>query len=333
LANELTTANSKLTKLPPQSIEAEEAVIGALLVNQSAALRVVETLKPEHFYKPAHRQIYSGIVALFNNGEPIDVVTISEHLRDQDKLEMAGGRAYINDLALSVVTTANVEYYAKIVAEKGVLRDLIKAGNEIVTMAYDDHTSEETLDTAEKMIFSIAQHRASDDLIHIKDLVLGSYEQIEYRYNNRNELLGMPSGFYDLDNMTAGFQKSDLIIVAARPSMGKTAFCLNIAQEVGIRKKHPVAIFSLEMSKEQLVQRMLCTEAEIDTNRLRTGHMQSDDWSRITKAMGSLADASISGYVPDLDWLFYDPKCFFSNHCTLFPRFCILSDSDTIGYR
>jgi len=294
LANNLQRVeNSSIEKLPPQSIEAEEAVLGALLVNPAAITRVVESLKPEQFYKPSHRIIYSAIVDLFNNNEPIDVVTVSEYLRDQDKLDGIGGRAYINDLALSVVTTANIEYYAKIITEKAILRDLIKAGTEIVNIAYEEGSTDATLDTAEKMIFSIAQQKTTNDLVHIKDVVLTSYNQIEERYNNRDELLGVSSGFYDLDRITAGFQKSDLIILAARPSMGKTAFCLNIAQEVGIRGRKPVAIFSLEMSKEQLVQRMLCSEAEIDSNRLRTGHMQSDDWSRLTTAMGLLADAPI----------------------------------------
>lgn len=281
-------------KMPPQSIEAEEAVLGALLVNPNAITRVIETLKPRHFYKPSHKEIFEGIMDLFNKNEPIDIVTVSEHLRDKDKLEKAGGRSYINDLALAVVTTANIEYYAKIIADKSLLRDLINAGTEIVSLAYEDEGSTgTTLDSAEKLIFDIAQQKPSSDLVPVKDLVLTSYEQIEYRYNNKNEMLGVPTGFYDLDNMTSGFQKSDLVILAARPSMGKTAFCLNIAQNTAVKHKNPVAIFSLEMSKEQLVQRMLCSQAELDSNRLRTGHMQSEDWGKLTSAMGELADAPI----------------------------------------
>jgi len=282
-----------IEKLPPQSIDAEQAVLGALLVNPVVITRIVELIKPESFYKQAHRYIYTAISDLFNSNEPIDIVTVSEHLRNHDKLEIVGGRAYINDLALSVVTTANVDYYAKIVSEKSVLRELIKAGSEIVTMAYEDSDTDTILDTAEKVIFSIAQKRTNDDLVHIKEIVVESFEQIERRYNNRDEIIGVPSGFYDLDNITAGFQASDLIIIAARPSMGKTAFCLNIAEEVGIRRKRPVAVFSLEMSKEQLVQRILCSEAEIDSTRLRTGHMQSEDWAKLTRAMGLLAEAPI----------------------------------------
>ncbi|MDD3014453.1 MAG: replicative DNA helicase [Candidatus Gastranaerophilales bacterium] len=284
---------NKIQKLPPQSIEAEQAVLGALLVNNVAITRVVDILKPENFYRQAHKHIYSVMVSLFNKSEPIDVVTVSEHLRDQDKLELVGGRAAVNDLALSVITTANIEYYARIVAEKSTLRELIKAGTEIVSIAFDENNTDKVMDTAEKLIFAISQKTVADDLMHIKEIVVQSYEQIETRYNNRDEIIGVPSGFYDLDNMTAGFQPSDLIIVAARPSMGKTAFCLNIAQEVAIRRKKPVAVFSLEMSKEQLVQRMLCSEAEIDSNRLRTGHMQTEDWSKLTTAMGLLGEAPI----------------------------------------
>jgi len=285
-------------KLPPQNIEAEQAVLGAILVNPAIISRIIEILKtPESFYRQSHKVIYSSCLQLFNANEPIDVVTISEHLRNLDKLELVGGRAYVNDLALSVVTTANADYYAKIIQEKYTLRELIRAGSEIVTTAYDENSVDNVLDNAEKMIFSIAQRKSADNIVHIKDVVLDSYNMIEVRYNNRDELIGVPSGFYDLDNLTAGFQSSDLIIVAARPSMGKTAFCLNIAQEASIRKKIPVAVFSLEMSKEQLVQRMLCSEAEIDTNRLRTGHMQSEDWSKLAETMGKLADAPI--YIDD----------------------------------
>ncbi|MFA6989841.1 MAG: replicative DNA helicase, partial [Candidatus Gastranaerophilaceae bacterium] len=294
MVNELTKlSRSTHEKLPPQSIEAEENVLGAIMVNSLVLIRIVEMLKPASFYKPAHREMYSAMIELFNKNQPIDVVTVSEYLRDKGKLELAGGRAYINDLALSIVTTANVDYYAKIIEEKSILRELINAGSEIVQMAYDEGSTDAVLDVAEQTIFSISQKKTRDDLTPLKDLVLASYEQIEHRYNNRDELIGVPSGFYDLDNLTAGFQKSDLIILAARPAMGKTAFCLNIAQHVGVREKKPVAVFSLEMAKSQLVQRMLCSEAEIDTNRLRTGHMQSEDWASLSKAMGQLADAKI----------------------------------------
>lgn len=289
--------DGKLTKLPPQSIEAEEAVLGAVLSNPQVLSRIVEFIKPESFYKPAHRMIYDAIMSLFARNEAIDIVTVSEFLRETDKLEIVGGRAYINDLALNAVTTANIEFYAKIVQEKAIRRALINAGSEIVTMAYDTGSTESTLDSAEKLIFNIAAQKNTSDLIPVKDLVLSSYEQIEYRYNHRDELIGVPTGFYDLDGMTSGLQKSDLIILAARPSMGKTAFVLNLAQNVALRGNKAVAIFSLEMPKNQLVKRMLCSEAEVDMQRLNSGHMQPKDWEKLTTSMNSFADAPI--YIDD----------------------------------
>jgi len=285
--------STKYEKLPPQSIEAEQAVLGALLIDPHAITKVVEALAPERFYKQAHRYVYAAIIKLFNHNEPIDVVTVSEHLKAIDKLELIGGRAYVNDLALSVITSANIEYYSKIVTEKYVLRELIKAGSEIASLGYEDEGVERAVDMAEQLIFSISQRKVESNLTAVGDIVGDSYNRIEQRYNNREDLTGIPSGFYDLDALTAGFQPSDLIIIAARPSMGKTAFCLNIAQEVGIRKKLPVAVFSLEMSKEQLVQRMLCSEAEIDSNRLRTGHMHAEDWSKLANVMGDMGDSPI----------------------------------------
>lgn len=282
-----------MTKIPPQSIESEEAVLGAILINPQSIMRVIETLSAEHFYKPAHKIIYSAIIDLFNKSEPVDILTVSEHLRDIEKLEKVGGRAYINDLALNVVNTANIEHYAKILNEKHTLRELINAGNEIVNISFEEGNSDITLDTAEKLIFSIAQKKTTTDLVHVKDLVVSSYEKIEHRYNHRNELSGLATGFYDLDNQMSGLNRSDLIILAARPAMGKTSFALNIAANVAIKNNFPVAIFSLEMSKEQLVQRLLCSQAEIDATRLRSGHMQTEDWGALTTAMGQFADTPI----------------------------------------
>lgn len=284
-------------RLPPQVIEAEQAVIGSMLVNPDTVPTVLETLKPEHFYKQAHKLVFQSIIELFNDNEPIDIVTVSESLRDIDKLESIGGRVYINDLALNIVTTANVEYHAKKVLEKSVLRDLIKAGTSIVSEAYEETNIDKALDFAEKIVFELGQRRDATELTPIRDIVTDSFNQIEERYENKDELLGTSSGFYDLDSMTAGFQKSDLIILAARPSMGKTAFALNIGAEVAVRHDTPVAIFSLEMSKEQLVQRLLCAEAEIDAQRIRTGHMQMDDWTKLSTAMARLAPAGI--YIDD----------------------------------
>lgn len=287
----------KLSKLPPQNIEAEEAILGAVLTNPVCFTKIADMLNTNSFYKPANKLIYEAIVDLFTKNQAIDIVTVSERLNEQDKLELVGGRAYINDLALNVITTANIEYYAKIVQEKAIKRELINAGSEIVEMAYDNTSTEATLDNAEKLIFNIAQQKTTSDLVSVKDLVLTSYEQISYRYEHRDELTGVPTGFYDFDNMTSGLQKSDLIILAARPSMGKTALALNIAQNVALKAKKTVAIFSLEMSKEQLVQRMLCSEAEVDTQKLKTGNMHASDWEKLTTAMNHFADAPL--YIDD----------------------------------
>lgn len=284
-------------KLPPQSVEAEEAILGAILSNPFCINKIVDILTPASFYKPAHRIIYETILDLIRENSAVDILTVSEKLREINKLEYVGGRVYINELAINVVTTANIEYYAKIVKEKAIKRTLINAGSEIVQMAYENETIEATLDTAEKLIFGIAQEKMTSELVHVKDIVASTYKQIEERYNNRNELVGHTTGFYDLDKMTSGLQPSDLIILAARPSMGKTAFCLNIAQNVAKLAKVPVAIFSLEMSKEQLMQRMLCSEAEVDMSRLKSGEMQAKDWEKLLTAMTVMAETPI--YIDD----------------------------------
>ncbi len=286
-----------MLKMMPQSIDAEEAVIGAILVNPMSLGRIVEFLKPESFYKPAHKIIYEAVLELFRKNEPIDIVTVSEHLRNKEELEAAGGRAYINDLALNVVTTANIEFYAKIIQEKEIKRALINAGSEIVTMAYENEETDNVLDNAQKLIFNIAAQKDTSDLVPIQDLVVASYEQIEDRFNNKDDLIGVTTGFYDLNALTSGLQKSDLIILAARPSMGKTAFALNLAQNVALQGKKAVAIFSLEMPKQQLVKRMLCAEAEVDTQRITSGNMQPKDWEKLVDAMTRLSDARI--YIDD----------------------------------
>ena len=283
--------------LIPQNIEAEEAVLGAILVNPSVITKVVEFITPESFYKPAHKYVYEAMLQLFNQNERIDLVSVSDVLSFNSKLEIIGGRAFINDLSYKTITTSNIEYYAKIVQEKAIKRALINAGSEIVSLGYDLNSTDDSLDNAERLIFEIAAKKATKDMSHVKDLVLQSYEKIEYRYNHRDELTGVPTGFYELDNMTSGLQKSDLVILAARPSMGKTAFALNIAQNVAIKAKIPVAIFSLEMSKEQLVQRMLCSEAEVDTQKIRTGNMQRKDWDKLANAMSEISDAPL--YIDD----------------------------------
>jgi replicative DNA helicase len=290
---ESTMNDSSLERVPPQSLDAEQAVLGALLVSPDGMTRIVDLMESENFYRKAHQVIYAAMLDLYEHSEPIDIVTVSQYLKDEGKLENVGGRQYITDLALSVATTANLEYYAKLVSEKALLRNLIKAGTEIVGSAYEEPDAAVALDKAEHMIFTLAQRRSMNQLVHIKDVVEDSFQKIEERYENRDTLSGVPSGFYDLDAMTSGWQPSDLVILAARPSMGKTAFVLNIAQHCAVEAGLPVAIFSLEMSKEQLVQRMLCAEAKIDANRLRTGNMHTNDWSHLALAMGRLGEAPV----------------------------------------
>lgn len=289
----LTVRKETGLRVPPQSMEAEEAVIGAVLYNSKCLSRIVETVKPESFYKPANRVIYEAILRLFTKNNPIDILTVSEELKAKGQLEEVGGRTYINDLAMNVVTTANIEFYAKILQENEVKRALINAGSEISTLGYEAESYEDALDSAQQMIFNIASQRKTSDLTPIEELVIASYEQIEMQYNNKGQLSGVKTGFYDLDNMTLGLQKSDLIILAARPSMGKTAFALNIAQNAALRDDRTVAIFSLEMDKHQLVKRMLCSEAEVDTQKIRSGNMQSRDWDLLTDAMAKFDNAKI----------------------------------------
>lgn len=290
-------SNADLTQLMPQNIDAEEAILGAILVSPACMNRIVEQLRPESFYKPAHRYVYEAMLQLYNGEDKIDIVSVSDVLNMNQKLELVGGRAFINDLSYKTITTTNVEYYAKIVQEKAIKRSLINAGSEIVSSGYDLNPIEESLEVAEKLIFDIASQKASKSLLPIKDLVYDSYAKIEERYNNKDKLTGTPTAFYDLDTYTNGLQKSDLIILAARPAMGKTSFALNIAQNVALKAKIPVAIFSLEMSKEQLVQRLLCAEAEVDTQRLKTGNMQAKDWEKLAVAMDSFSQAPI--YIDD----------------------------------
>lgn len=286
-----------LSQLMPQNIDAEEAILGAILVSPSCMNKVVEHLKPEAFYKPAHRYVYEAMLQLYNGEDKIDIVSVSDVLNINQKLELVGGRAFINDLSYKTITTSNVEYYSKIVQEKAIKRSLINAGSEIVSSGYDLNPIEESLELAEKLIFDIASQKASKSLAPIKDLVYDTYAEIEERYNNKGKLTGVPTSFYDLDTMMNGLQRSDLIILAARPAMGKTAFALNIAQNVALRANTPVAIFSLEMSKKQLVQRLLCSEAEVDTQRLKTGNMQAKDWEKLAVAMSSFSEAPI--YIDD----------------------------------
>ena len=287
----------RLERLPPQNLEAEQSLLGAMLVAPDAVGRVMEITRTHSFYRTAHQKIYQAISELFEKGEPSDLITVADLLGGKEQLEEVGGMAYLAELAGSISTAANVEYYAKIIEEKAIRRELIRGGTEIVALGYDERMEvAKSLDQAEQMILKIAQVRRSTELVHIKEVLHDSYETISARYEQKESVIGVSSGFYDLDHITSGFQPGDLIILAARPSMGKTAFCLNLAQHVALAK-HPVAVFSLEMSKEQLVQRLLCSEAGIDAHRLKTGYLAENDWPRLTEAIGKLADAPL--YIDD----------------------------------
>ncbi len=294
---EMTLSESTLERLPPQSIEAEQAVLGSLLVNPESITKVVDAVHVEQFYRKAHQVIYAAICDLFEKNEPIDIVTVSQVLKDLGKLDGVGGRQYLSDLAMSVATTANIEYYAKTVSEKALMRALIQAGTEIVQTCYEEIDADLAVDKAERLIFGIAQNRDLGSLTAVGDIVNDSFARIEKRYEQRDSLSGLSTGFYDLDEMTSGWNRSDLVILAARPSMGKTAFVLNLAQHAGVQEGAPVAVFSLEMSKEQLVQRLLCSEARLDMNKLRTGLLHTNDWSSLADAMGRLGEAPI--YIDD----------------------------------
>ncbi len=283
--------------LIPQNIEAEEAILGAVLVNPETLSKVSDVILPASFYKPAHRYIYEAMIQLFNSGDNIDIVSVSDVLSYNGKLEAVGGRAYINDLAENTITTSNISYYAKIIQEKAVKRALINAGSEIVSKGYDLEPSDESLEQAEKLIYEIGSSKMTSDLKSIKDLVLDTWDNIEYRYNHKDELSGVRTGFNELDTTLNGLNKSDLIILAARPAMGKTALALNIAQNIAIKEKVPVCIFSLEMSASQLVMRMLCSHAEVDAQRLKTGNMLQKDLDKLAMAMNDFSQAQI--YIDD----------------------------------
>jgi len=281
-------------KLPPQNIEAEQSVLGGVLIENEAVHKVMEILTAEDFYRDAHRKIYDALMDLAERDEPADLITLTNELRKKEHLDSVGGASYVTSLIDSVVTAANIEYYAKIVKEKAILRKLIDTSTEIITHSYEDRSDVEgLLDEAERAIFEISENRIKPSFYSIRDIVKQSFKTIERLYEKKELVTGVPSGYRDLDQRTAGFQPSDLIIVAGRPSMGKTAFCLNVAQYAAIEKRTPVAIFSLEMSKEQLVIRMLCSEAQVEGTRLRTGFLTESDWPRLTLAAGNLSDAPI----------------------------------------
>ena len=288
----------ELGKVPPHDAEAEQAVLGSMLTDRDAVISAIEVLKEEDFYRTDNRLIYSAILNLYNRAEPIDIITVKAELESLGKFEQVGGMEYLATLPDKVPTTANATKYINIVEEKSTLRSLIKAANEIIDLGYDptedvDYVTE----SAEKKIFNLMQNKDKKSYTPIKDILVDSFTQLEELYNRKQHITGVPTGFTELDNRTAGFHGSDLILIAARPAMGKSAFALNIATNAAVRANVPVMIFSLEMSKEQMVNRILCSEAMVDSNKLRTGKLDEDDWTKLAGKIGQLAEAQI--YIDD----------------------------------
>nr|WP_176835571.1 MULTISPECIES: replicative DNA helicase [unclassified Paenibacillus] len=287
-----------MDRVPPQNLEAEQAVLGAILLDGDALVTAMERITDEDFYRGAHKHIFEAMIEIAEANEPVDLITLTARLQDKQQLEEVGGISYLSQLANAVPTAANVDYYAQIVEEKSMLRRLIRAATQIVSNGYAGEDEVGTLlSDAEARIMEISQARSGSGFIAIRDVLMEVFEKVEMLFNQKGSTTGIKSGFSDLDKMTSGFQRSDLIIVAARPSVGKTAFALNIAQNIGVREKETVAIFSLEMGAAQLVQRMICAEANVDAGRMRTGFLEPDDWEKLTMAIGSLSEANI--YIDD----------------------------------
>lgn len=287
-----------MERMPPASVEAEQAVLGAMLLKPEAVTTAAEELSADDFYRETHRLIYEAMMELKDRTEPVDLVTLTEQLKKADKLAKIGGIPALSLIANSVPTAANVHYHARIVHEKAQLRSLISAATEIAGAAYESADEvEDIMDNAEKRILAVSSGKRSKDFVPLQEILLDTLEQIDARYNNKGSITGLPTGFTELDHLTAGLQKSDLILVAARPSMGKTAFTLNIAAHVVLRAREPVAFFSLEMSKEQLVQRLLCSEGRIDSQRLRVGELEEKEWGDLIDTANRLSAAPL--YIDD----------------------------------
>ena len=285
-------------KIPPNDIEAEQAVLGSMLTDKDAVVSAIETLKEEDFYREDNKIIYKAILNLYNRAEPVDIITLKSELTSMGKFEATGGLEYLAELPEMVPTTANVDKYIKIVEEKAILRNLIKTANEIITLGYNPTEEvEDIMDSAEKKIFDIMQSKNQKGYTPIKDILVDTFAELEKLYNQKQHVTGVPTGFIDLDYKTSGLHGSELILVAARPAMGKSAFALNIASNAAIRGKVAVAIFSLEMSKEQMVNRILCSEAMVDSNKVRTGKLDEEDWTKLASSLGPLSESEI--YIDD----------------------------------
>lgn len=287
-----------LQRLPPQNIEAEMAVLGSMLLEEDAIAVAIEIIDETYFYKESHKKIFSALINLFDSNRAADLVTLVDELKKCSQIDDVGGPAYLSLLANVVPTAANIRHYAKIVKEKAVLRNLINTATQIVTESYDaEGDADQLIDKAERLIFEITSRKIETRLVPLKEIIKDSIETIDNLYQRKASVTGAPTGFFELDAITAGLQPSDLIIVAGRPSMGKSAFISSIAEHLAVVEKTPIAIFSLEMSKEQLVQRMLCSHARVDAHKVRTGFLAQQDWPKLTAAAGKLSEAPI--YIDD----------------------------------
>ncbi len=288
----------EIGKIPPHDIEAEQAVLGSMLTDKDAVIEALEVLRKEDFYREDNKTIFEAIFNLYNRAEPIDIITVKDELVTMGKFEAVGGLEYLAILPDKVPLVSNADRYVKIVEEKSILRNLIKASNDIVSLGYaETEEVDSIMDLAEKRIFEITQKKNAKGYTPIKDILVESFAELERLYNQKTPITGIPTGFADLDYKTAGLHNSDLILVAARPAMGKSAFVLNIATNAALKANVPVVIFNLEMSKEQLVNRMLCSEAMVDSNKVRTGKIEEDDWVKLATALGPLSEAPI--YIDD----------------------------------
>lgn len=285
-------------RIPPHNLEAEQSVLGSMLLSPDAIAIVLEIIKPADFYRDVHRYIYDAICKMYLEAEPIDPITISETLKKMSNLEKCGGKPYIYNLANLVPTAANAKYYAEIVARNSTLRGLIKAATGIAAIGYEAPDDiEQAVDEADKLLFQVTQKRATENFIHIKPILAENFEQIEKLAEQKRNVTGISTGFIELDKMTSGLHNSDLIIVAARPAMGKTSLALAMAKHAALKEKKSVAIFSLEMSRHQLVQRLICAEAKVEAQKLRTGQLSTSGWQKINRAIGRLSEAEL--YIDD----------------------------------
>ena len=287
-------ADTSFDKIPPQNLEAEMAVLGSMLIDEGAISEAIESLDIDSFYKTSHKKIFEAILELYNANKAVDLITLTDELKSKLALEEIGGVSFLTELVNSVPTAANINHYVNIVKEKSILRSLINNATKIVSDCFEsDGDVFQVVDNAEKLIFEVSDRRPRSSYLHLKEIVKDSIETIDKLYQKKAHVTGIPTGFVDFDIKTSGLQPSDFIVVAGRPSMGKSAFAIGIAEHAGVVEKIPVAIFSVEMSKEQLVQRMLCAHAKVDAHKVRTGYLAASDWPRLTAAAGKLSEAPI----------------------------------------